>query len=358
MSASIKFNESSFKTRNKTEFRAQPEKEFEHRLNTRHHLAYVQDEKLFDVRDPRWAKHTIDGEVAYAHRYEGGIVLVRLKTADGRLNLSHNEDGTLDRHLMDDDRGQDTVLTITSKNNGMESHIIFKTETIAYSSVGIICAALGMTVFLASGLIAAEAAAAAGVVVATTLGINASVAVPAVGIALAVLALIGMWIAFEIGREIVVNLIYENRSANTPLTLVDTYVYDIPIPDDMPSLPIKFKQLWTDSDGFDWYDAVVIDADNESKYKGVGVSMKFQKADGTSLVICIRQDIHANPNYTIKAFPAGDTTSAHQVYNECTSGGLVTQDTPWGNLIVKNTLKPDQFNNYKFAGILSFNDAA
>jgi len=357
MSASIKFKESSFKARNKTEFRADPMKEFTHRLNTRHHLKYMQDEKLFDVRDDRWAKHTIDGEVCYAHRYEGGTLIVKLKTADGKLNLSHNEDGTLDRHLMDNP-GQNTVLTITSKNNGMESHLIFRTETIAYSSIAIVCAALGMTVALASGLIAAEAAVAAGEVVAATFGIQANVLLPGIGIALAVLALIGMWIAYEIGREIVVNLIYENRSANKALTLVDSHIYDIPIPDDMPKLPVKFNHLCTDDDGFEWYSAVVIDADNENKYKGVGVSMKFQKEDGASLVICIRQDIYKDPHYTIKAFPAGDKTSAEQVYNDCTSGGLVTQDTPWGDLVVKNTLTPDPFNKYKFAGIFSFNDAA
>jgi len=360
MSASIKFNESTFKARNKTEFRAQPEKEFEHRLKTRAHLTYLQDEKLFDVRDPRWAKQTVNGEVCYTHEHEGGTLLVRLKTANGTLNLSHNEDGTLDRHLMDNP-GEDTVYTITSKNNGMESNQFFKTSTIGYSSVAIIVAALGMTVALASGLAAAEAAAAAGLVVTAALGIEANVLLPGIGIALAVLAFVGIWIAYELGREIVVNLIYENRSAKTALTLVDSHIYDIPIPDDMSKLPITLNPLNGD-DGWEFYDDVVIDADNASKYRGVGVSMKFQKADGTSLIICIRQDIYYYPSYLIKPFKKDEYSwTAFEAYDVMIPGvdrPLSTEDFRWGDLIVKNTLKPDSFNNYKFAGIFSFHDAS
>jgi hypothetical protein len=46
-------------------FRDQPEIEFQHRLNTRAHFKFLQDEKLFDVSDRRWAKATVDGEVCY-----------------------------------------------------------------------------------------------------------------------------------------------------------------------------------------------------------------------------------------------------------------------------------------------------
>lgn len=100
MPASIKINSSTFAIRNAPDFRAQPEKDFEHRLKTREHLAYLQNEKLFDLSDPRWAKRTIDGEVCYGHEHEGCLFIVRLKTADGRLDLTHNEDGALDRHLL------------------------------------------------------------------------------------------------------------------------------------------------------------------------------------------------------------------------------------------------------------------
>ncbi len=105
----------------------------------------------------------------------------------------------------------------------------------------------------------------------------------------------------------------------------------------------------------------MINADNESKYKGVGVSMKFQKEDGTSLIICIRQDIYHEPKYAIVPLNQGDTTSAYQIYYDLSEGAVAplrTEDFPWGNLIVKNTLKPDPFYNYKFAGIFSFNDAS
>jgi len=338
---------------NKPEFRAQPEKEFEHRLNTRNHLAYLQDEKLFDVRDPRWAKHTIDGEVCYAHRYEGGTLTLRLKTADGKLNLSHNEDGTLDRHLMDNP-GQETVYSITSVNNGMESTHTFNAMNAGMASAPILCLCVAMTVLLANGILAAQVAVAGAAVVATIFGINASVFLPAVGIAIAVLAFIGVWIVYAIGREIVLNLIYENRSANKTLTLVDHRVYNI---GDNPLRPRPLKPL-SQKGGWEVYDDVVVNIDNVNKFQGVGVSMKFQKEDGTSLIICIRQDIYKEPHYTIKAFPAGDKTSAEQVYNDCTSGGLVTQDTPWGNLFVKNCVDPKGFNNYKFVGIISFHDVA
>jgi hypothetical protein len=359
MSATIKFNESTFTVKNLPEYRADPEKEFAHRLQTRDHLKYLQDENLFDVRDPRWAKKTIDGEVCYAHAYENGLLIVRLKTADGKLNLTHNEDGTLDRHLMDNP-SENPVYSITSANNNLESYVFFKTSTIGFSSLGIVCFGLAMTYGLASGLAAAEAGEAAGVAVTALLGIDVNVLLPGVGIALAVLAFIGIWIAYEIAREIVVNLNYENRSATMPLTLVDSYVYDIPMPPDIPPLPVTLNHLHG-IEGWELYDNVVINADNESKYKGVGVSLKFQKADGSSLIICIRQDIYHQPKYAIVPLNPGDTTGAWKIYDDLSYSvvaPLKTEDFPWGNLVVKNTLKPDAFNNYKFTGIFSFNDAS
>jgi hypothetical protein len=352
MSASITINSSSFSIVNKPEFRAQPEKEFEHRLQTRAHLTYLQDEQLFDVRDPRWGKRTIDGEVCYAHAFEGGLLIVKLETADGKMNLTHNEDGTFDRHLMDNP-GQETVYSITSKNNGMESTHTFNAMNAGMASIPILCLCVAMTVVLATGLAAAQAAVAAGTAVAALFGINVTV-FPAVGIVIAVLAFIGVWIVYAIGREIVLNLIYENRSTNKTLTLVDHYVFNI---GDNPLPPRPLKPL-SQKGGGEVYDDVVVNIDNVDKFEGVGVSMKFQKEDGTSLVICIRQDIYKDPHYTIKSFPTGDKTSAEQVYNDCTSGGLVTKDIPWGDLVVKNCVDPKGFNQYKFAGIFSFNDLA
>ena len=168
------------------------------------------------------------------------------------------------------------------------------------------------------------------------------------------LALIGIWIAYEIGREIVVNLIYENRSKDKALTLVDHYLYNLE--DDGPTLPVQLNHLHGD-DIFEFYDDAVIDVDNVSKFRGVGVSMKFQKADGSALVICIRNDIYYSPNYTIQAFAPGGSPTAQQVYDNCKSGGLIKDDFQWGDLVVKNTLDPGRFNQYTFAGVYSFNDA-
>jgi hypothetical protein len=171
---------------------------------------------------------------------------------------------------------------------------------------------------------------------------------------LAVLAFIGIWIAYEIGREIVVNLVYENRSATQTLTLVDHYLYDLA--DTGPKLPVALGPL-SDVDGFEFYDDAVIDEDNVSKYRGIGVSMKFQKQDGSSVVICIRNDMYHDPHSSIVTLAPGDTTSPYDVYSNCTSGGLVDNNFPWGNLVVKNTVDPVKFNQYTFAGIFSFNDA-
>jgi hypothetical protein len=56
MQAAIKFKESAFTVSNKPAFRDQPELDFKHRLKTKEHLEYLQDQKLLDVRDSRWAK--------------------------------------------------------------------------------------------------------------------------------------------------------------------------------------------------------------------------------------------------------------------------------------------------------------
>jgi len=351
MPASIKFHESTFKMNGLPAFRARPEVEFEHRLKTREHLAYLQAEKLFDVSGPRWGQKTIDGELCYGHEYLGCLLIVRLKTASGKFNLSHNKDGAFDRHLMDSPV-ENVVYSITSKNNGLESTHFFRAETIGLSSVGIICAALALTVNLANSMAAADAAIAVGETVETLCGIETTV-FPAVGIAIAVLAFIGIWIAYEIGREIALNLIFENRSSNKALTLVDQAFYNIDT--NPPDLPVLLNHLHGDG-FFEYYDDAVVDTDNASKFRGIGVSMKFQKEDGSSLVICIRQDIYKDPHYTIVALTKDDKTSAQQVYDSCTSGRLVTEDYPWGELVVKNRLDPQGFMQYKFAGIISFND--
>jgi len=349
MSAAISVHKSEFKFNGTAATRNLPEEEWKHRLNTRAHLAYLHDEKLFDVSNSEWAKATVNGEVVYGHEFEGGLFTVRLKTSDGALNLTHNEDGGLDFHLMDNP-GQSVVYSLTSSNNGLESTHTFTAASAGLTSVAIICACLTLTVCLASAMAAADAAIAAGAAVATFLGINTTV-FPGVGIAIAVLALIGLWLAYVLGREIVLNITYENRSKQK-ITLIDHYVYNI---GDNALLPATLKPLHTDGP-FEFYDDVLVCIDNYSKYRGIGVSMKFQKDDGSFLVICIRNDIYKWPHYSILAFAKGDKTSAYDVYNNCT-GDLVTKDFPWGsNLVVKNRIDPQGFNSYNFAGLLTFHD--
>jgi hypothetical protein len=351
MSAFVKIKSSTFTIKNTSDFRAQPEKAFEHRLKTRDHLAYLETEKLFDVSNSRWAKKTIDGEVCYGHEYMGCLFTVRLKTANGRFNLSHNEDGAFDRHLLNNPE-EHTVYSITSSNNGLESTHTFNAMSAGMASAPIICVLLVLSVALANSVSAAQAATAAALAAATVYGVNVTV-VPIIGIVIAILGFIGVWIAEAIGREIILNLIYENRSKKI-ITLVDHAVYNI---GDNPLLPATLKPPRKDGI-FEFYDDVVVCIDNDSKYRGIGVSMRFQREDESSLVICIRQDIYKDPHYTIVALPKGDKTSAAQIYDNCTSGDLVTEDFRWGNdLLVKNRLDPQGFKQYKFAGIIAFNDA-
>jgi hypothetical protein len=351
--ATIKFENSEFKIMGPPSLRGQPEVAFQHRLNTRAHLKYLQDEKLFDITDSRWAKATVDGEVVYGHEFEGGVLTVRLATKSGKLNLTHNEDGAFDRHLLGTP-GENTVYSITSSNNGLVSTHTFAAETAGITSVAIIFAALAFTVSLANGIIAAEAAAAAGTAVATFAGVSSATIVPGIGIALAVLAFIGIWIAYSVGRDIVLNLIWENRSTKA-LKLVDHAVYNIG--DNPLKSPIALPALQS-IPPFEFYSDVVVNLDNYSKIRGIGVSLKFEKIDGTSLIVCIRNDIYKTAHYSIQTYPKGDLTSAQQAYDNC-GGSLVTTDVAWGtDLVVKNRLDANSFNNYNFTGIISFHDAA
>jgi hypothetical protein len=350
--AAVKFTDSTFKIKNKPEWRGDPSKDFQHRLKTKEHLEFLHVSKLIDVRDSRWAQATVKGEVVYGHMYEGCEFIIRLSTKNGELNLTHNQDGTLDRHLMDNP-GEAVVWSITSLNNGLESTHTFSALAAGLSSVFIVCVGLAASVALAQGLAAAEAEEFVASAIGAMIGAELDVAIPVVGIVLAVLAFIGIWIVYEIGREIVLNLIYENRSATKSITLVDHYVYNIG--DTKDPLPAKLQPL-SSLPPFEFYYDVVVNIDNYSKFSGVGVSLKFQKDDGSFLIICVRNDIYKDAHYTIKAFAKDDKTSPKDVYDNC-DGPLVTQDFPWGDLVVKNALDATGFNQYKFAGILSFNDA-
>jgi len=199
----------------------------------------LQDQKLFDVSDKRWASATVDGEVCYAHEYEGCVLTVRLRTSNGKLNLSHNADGAFDRHLMGNP-GENTVYSITSSNNGLESTHTFTVQSAGVASLTIIFAALVFTVNLANATAAAEAAVAAEEAVATFLGVETTV-FPAVGVVVAVLAFIGIWIAYAVGREIMLNITYENRSSKS-IKLVDHYAYNI---GDNSLIPVTLDPLQT-----------------------------------------------------------------------------------------------------------------
>jgi hypothetical protein len=237
----------------------------------------------------------------------------------------------------------------------LESTQTFSAQAAGLSSVGIVLAALAFTVSLANGIMATLATTYVASAVAEAIGVELNVLVPGIGIALAVLAFIGIWIAYSVGREIMLHLIYENRSTKT-IKLTDHYVYNIG--DNGAPFPITLNPLHA-SPPFEFYDDVVICLDNYSKIRGIGVSLIFQKPDNTSLAICIRNDIYHNPAYQIFSLKQGEKKTALEVYSNCGSGDLITTDFGWGNdLLVKNRLDPDGFKNYNFSGIISFHDAA
>ena len=239
MTATFTVNSSTFSINNNPGFRDQPEIEFAHRLKTREHLTFLQTEKLYDFNDARWAKATVDGEVVYGHEYEDCVFTVRLRTGDGRLTLTDNEDGTLDRHLANTP-GETTVYSLTSSNNGIESTHTFSAINAGMASVPILCLCIALTAALATGMSAAAAATAAATAVASIYGIPVTV-FPGAGIILAVLALVALWTVFAIEREIMLNLIYENRSTKKTITLVDHYVYNIG--DNPLNIPATLKPL-------------------------------------------------------------------------------------------------------------------
>jgi hypothetical protein len=352
--ATINFKHSELSLKGPPSLRDQPEIEFAHRLKTGEHLKFIMDEKLFDVSDSRWSKAAVDGEVGYAHEYKDSVLVVHLKTADGKFNLTHNENGAFDRHLLDNP-GETVVYSITSKNNGVVSTQTFTADQAGLGTIPMICAILVLTVNFANAATAANAALAAGTSVLEIFD-TATVVNPCYGIGLVILGLIGIWIAYGVGREITLNLIYENRG-KISIQLVDHYVYNI---GDNPLSPAVTLPPFDNKSDPPWelYSDAVVSVDNYSKVKGIGVSLKFEKEDGTSLIICIRNDIYKQPNYTIQQYPKGDATTAQNAYDNC-SGDLVTADFKWGkDLIVKNSLNPKAFQEYFFTGILSFHDAA
>jgi hypothetical protein len=356
MPATINFDKGTFTVRNRPELRAYPETEWQHRLTTREHLTHLRNEssrlgkQVFDIRNSQWwHQQRIAGELCYVNEYKGGALIVRLKTAGGKFNLGHNEDGAFDRYLMDHP-GEHVVYSLTSSNNGLESTHTFAATQAGIGSFAIVLAALVLTVNLAIGVAAAEAAVEAGIAVATIFGIEVTV-FPEVGIVLAILCFIGLWLAYALGREIMLNLVYENRSKKT-IKLVDHYFYNIG--EHNPAGPVTLGPL-QDVAGFEFYSDIVINVDNSSKFRGIGVSMVFQDENDSTLEICIRNDIYHFPYYTI-GFWDGAVIPAYEAYSYC-GGELRLEDFNWNNLIVKNRLDPSGFYQYTFAGILSFHDA-
>lgn len=347
MSATYEVKSSAFKIKVPSAQRNQPELEFEHRKKTGNHLSYLKNENLFNINDPRWGKKTENGQAIYFHRYEGTLLTVTLEHP--KFKLSHSDNTLFDQHLQDNP-SENTVFVLTSKCDGIESTHTMTASTMGFTSVGLVVAGLSFTYGVALGVEAAEAAALAGTEITMVLGMEVNVVAPGVGVVLAILALIGVWIAWAVERNIFINVIYENRSSKT-IKLVEHYAYNIK--DDGKVDKVVLTPFVPDPDGFDSYDDVVFDVANDWKNYGIGLSLKFQKEDGSHLIICFRNDIHYSANYCI----AVSNDSPYNVYYNCVSGTVSKEDFKWDNVVVKNCIDTEDFKNYKIHGIISFHDS-
>lgn len=322
----------------KSQFRGAPEVEVRHREETRKHLEYISSHKLLNVGGEAWGHHTIGTNDVYAHFY-GDHSLKVVVPQKGANADGPTEHIVVDIHSTDQD-GNETRMTMSAGTFGMSEIAIAITCLALVTKVGI------------SSMLAEDAIVEAGVAAGEAMGeeaveITAAEVLGPVGIALAILAFIVMLGMYLGARNIALNLRYENRSKRV-LHLVECYAYDL---DDIKT-PVDVKGLHIQDD-FDVYDCVSYQNTNESKYKGVGLSLAFTCDGAGRLLICIRNDIYGNPQMNI----AVAEQSAQEFYSNCNGGDKqLTHDVEWGPLIVKNYLDPAGFNDYKFAGIISFHD--
>jgi hypothetical protein len=334
----LKVNEIGDVTSMKSQFRGSPEVEVRHRAETRDHLEYITANKLFNVGGSAWGHHSVGADDVYAHFYGDHSlkVVVPKKGADPAGPTEHI---IVNIHSTDQD-GNETRMTMSAATFGM-------TEI----AIAITCLALVAKVGIAS-MLAEDAIVEAGVLAGEAMGeeaveITAAEVLGPVGIALAILAFIVMLGMYLGARNIALNLRYENRSKRA-VRLVECFAYDV---DDI-KVPVDVKGLHM-MDGFDVYDCISYQNTNESKYKGVGLSLAFTGDGAGRLLVCIRNDIYGNPQMNI----AVSDQSAHAFYDNCNGGNRqLNHDVAWGPLTVKNYLDPDGFNNYKFSGIISFHE--
>ncbi len=364
---SITFNDegSRFMMKTPRKYRGQPQLDWDHRMKARAHVGYLQANKLINVENDKvWGKKTYKGQDWYYHTYQGNTMLVTVRSADRQVKLSHQNNASLESFLKDTPAAN-VIFDIHYIDDGTDyvSTCQMSAMAVGLTSVGLVIAAVGFFAVAAFGGFAIEGAAAA--FIAEAIGMELNVVIPGAGIILCVLAFIGIWLAFELGRNIEVNVIFENRS-NQDLKIVDYSFYNIAedhIPDATKKiyaaiksggLPMrKLREIpppEPDLPPLDEYDTFDTQVVNYSKYKGIGLAFKFLDSNNKPITIAIRNDIYKDGYYRVTV----DGESAADAYNNADSNYAGPFEFTWSGGTLKFTLDKVKFHNYNFAGIISF----
>ena len=318
----------------KPEYRNDPTKEWELRAMTQRHLQYLHDSKLLDVNNKEhWGRQDdANGKPVFVHFYQRHA-----------LKISHGGPQ------------ENPVLVVTSTDGlGNNCSMNISAAGAGISLTAITVAGLAIVLQMGFAAMAAEdALAAAGAAAGSALGeaaieITCAEVLGPIGIALAVLSFIIVLAMFLGERDIALNLRYENRSSKKSVKLVGCWTWNLI---DLPTEPPAEMQPVGTVDGFDVYDVVSYQHDNTRKSEGVGLSLLFQSGAEYANV-CIRNDIHKWPTLGIQP----GKRDPKDFYYDLPQTQINTP-TAWGSLVIRNTFKVEEFNNYQFHGIISFHDA-
>jgi hypothetical protein len=348
-----------------SKYRDRPEFDWAHRMKARDHVSYLMAHKFLDPQKPNseWGEKTHEGEDWYYHEYQGNFMMITVRTEDNRVKFNHKDIASFDTFL-EDTPSANVIFDIRYIDNGTDyvSTCQMSGLAVGLTTAGLVLAGVAFFCVAAFEGFASEGTIAAAILAATGLELN--VIIPGAGIILCVLAFIGIFLAYELGRNIEINISVQNRSSQD-LKIVNYYFYNISeenIPKTTRDIyqkindggvtmkklhEVKEKGLPFPLDVYDIFDVQIV---NYSKYKGIGLALKFIDSADHPITIAIRNDIYHDGRLGV--FMNG--VSAEAAY----SGAGLEYTAPlkhdWGGGVIKITLDPEKFHKYNFAGIISF----
>lgn len=376
--ASITFKDegSNFEMMTPRKYRNDPATAWTHRMKARAHVDFLQSNKFLNVEKAPWGMTTYEGQDWYHHTYEGNTLLITVRSKDGQHKLNHSNNAALENFLKDTPE-QDTIFELRYVDDGTDyiSTCQMSALAVGLTSVGLVIAgvALFATAALGTFEVTSEIGIAIGAAVLEATGVELNVVLPGIGVVLIVLALIGLWIAYAIGRNISLNLTFENRSKQN-LKIVDYMLYNLPAdhfkdrkfedikkPGGMPMLGLhESVKGGIPVDSYDTFDVALV---NYSKYKGVGLAFKFTDAANNPFTVAFRNDIYYEGHFLVGT---GDNPalvqSAQSAYDNAGQAYPGAVSVPWydgqkkAKGYIRLNLDAAGFHEYKFAGIISFHD--